>query len=82
MACLVLLSATLSARGEEPASKAPPSTPEKAATPATPPVAAGGEAKAPATPAPSSRPAVASPQRFDPSEKVRADYPVAFPIDI
>lgn len=33
-------------------------------------------------PPPDARPTGPTPQRFDPSEEVRADFPVSFPIDI
>jgi len=33
-------------------------------------------------PAPETRSTGPTPQRFDPSEEVRADFPVSFPIDI
>ena len=33
-------------------------------------------------PPPDERPTGPTPQRFDPSEEVRADFPVSFPIDI
>ena len=46
-----------------------------AAAPAPPPVAA------PAAPASTATPAV-SPDRFEPTDKVRADFDVSFPIDI
>jgi hypothetical protein len=64
-----------------------------AATPATAPgaVAAGTPAPAPASaPSPAASPgapakpdaARSTPQRFEPTEKVRADFEVSFPIDI
>jgi hypothetical protein len=76
----------------EPTAEPPPSTAAETPTP-TPPTTAeapapAGEDDAPTAttgpePAPN-KPAAArgSPQRFEPSEKVRADFDVAFPIDI
>jgi len=61
------------------ASEPGPSTarpPEPAAGPEP---AAEEEETLPAPPAKSTGP---TPQRFDPSEEVRADFPVSFPIDI
>lgn len=64
---------------------------EPAATPAVPApagAAATGDEKAEAVPAPDAatpaKPAAAkgSPQRFEPSERVRPDFDVAFPVDI
>jgi len=47
------------------------------------PDAAGPQAAEDAPPpAPEARSTGPTPQRFDPSEKVRADFPVSFPIDI
>jgi hypothetical protein len=40
------------------------------------------EAAEPPAPPPEARSTGPTPQRFDPSEKVRADFPVSFPIDI
>jgi len=60
-----------------------PTSPTPAAS-GTSPVPAGevgskpGEGSAPPAPAPSK----SSPQRFEPTEKVRPDFDVAFPVDI
>lgn len=69
---------------------APTTTPAPAAT--TPPATAPASAPATATTAgdddeaamkaPPPKATGATPQKFNPTEKVRADYPVAFPIDI
>lgn len=69
---------------------APVTTPAPAAT--TPPATAPASAPATATTAgdddeaamkaPPPKATGATPQKFNPTEKVRADYPVAFPIDI
>jgi len=45
------------------------------------PAPAPAEEERPASP-PEPRSTGPTPQRFDPSEKVRADFPVSFPIDI
>lgn len=70
------------ADSRKPVSEAAPKVPAAAADSDK----SAGEAtpKVPAAPAAASRsqPASASPQRFNPSERVRADYPVAFPVDI
>jgi hypothetical protein len=94
IAVLLTLLAAVPAGAEEPAANAVPA-PATAASPAPAPPAAEGRSgptvrespvaappAATGAPAPAARPAPASPQRFNPSERVRADYPVAFPIDI
>jgi hypothetical protein len=50
------------------------------AAPASEPV--GGDKPAPNAPPPRPAAAKGSPQRFEPSEKVRPDFDVAFPVDI
>jgi hypothetical protein len=73
----------------EPTAEPPPSTAAETPLP-TPPTTAeapapAGKDDAPAATEPAAnKPAAArgSPQRFEPSEKVRADFDVAFPIDI
>lgn len=57
--------------GSAPATTPPPMATATPATPVTP----------PAAPAPAPSPAV-SPERFEPTDKVRADFDVSFPIDI
>jgi hypothetical protein len=47
----------------------------------TAPAPAAEDGPPPASP-PEARSTGPTPQRFDPSEKVRADFPVSFPIDI
>jgi hypothetical protein len=54
--------------------------PEDGEAPPAPAGAPAGE-ELPAA-APEARSTGPTPQRFDPSEKVRADFPVSFPIDI
>jgi hypothetical protein len=76
----------------EPPPAAPAATPAEAKAPATseqPPASPSAAAKTDAAedeeklpPAPSSADKKASPQRFVPSEQVRADFDVSFPIDI
>ena len=39
-------------------------------------------AQTPPAPVPETPPAAASPERFEPTDKVRADFDVSFPIDI
>ena len=63
---------------DEPA-KAPPS--DDAAKPADAPAPEPEEEALPPLP-PDTVPSGPPPQRFNPSEKVRADFPVSFPIDI
>ncbi len=64
---------------QDPASEAPP----QEAPAAPPPPAAAPEEEERLPPLPSgTRPTGPTPQRFDPTEKVRADFPVSFPIDI
>jgi hypothetical protein len=71
-----------SAQDAEPAAVPPAATsgePEKAATETAP------KAPAPSAPAPKAATAdsaASSPERFEPSEKVRADFDVSFPVDI
>lgn len=66
--------ATQDPAGEAPREEAPAAPP--------PPVAAPEEEER-LPPLPSgTRPTGPTPQRFDPTEKVRADFPVSFPIDI
>jgi hypothetical protein len=64
--------------GEQPvpvtAPAAVPATQEAAEPPA--------EAEAAPPPAPETRRTGPTPQRFDPTEEVRADFPVSFPSDI
>lgn len=55
----------------------PPAAPAVAAPTAAPPATTSPAIAAPAT----STPAV-SPERFEPTDKVRADFDVSFPIDI
>ena len=62
-----------------PAGETAPAGAEPAAAEDEPPAAAEEEVPAPGPEARSTGP---TPQRFDPSEKVRADFPVSFPIDI
>ncbi len=67
------------------AQETPPAAPAEA-SPAPPPAAPAGEpapAAAPSTAKPdSTRPVGPTPGRFEPTEKVRADFDVAFPVDI
>jgi len=71
----------------DPPGPAPAPAPEPQQAEATPPAtddapaAASEEGPSPA-PEPAPRSTGPTPQRFDPSEKVRADFPVSFPIDI
>ena len=68
-----------------PASPAAKSGPEPAADAAAPAAAATAATEdAPQATKPTSAPAAArgSPQRFEPTEKVRPDFDVAFPVDI
>jgi hypothetical protein len=66
-------------RAQEPAAPAP-------APPASTPAAPPATGKSPAEPAATSKPATGTPgrtqDRFEPTEKVRADFDVSFPIDI
>jgi hypothetical protein len=83
--CLAVGGVATLARAQEPAPAAPPAT---ATPPAAEPAPAGKPKKdtPPAQPAPdaSRKPASAqgSPQHFEPTEKVRPDFDVAFPVDI
>jgi Meckel syndrome type 1 protein len=76
-----------------PAPRTPPATPpaQAASTAATVPPAppapaaateAGKDAPAAGDKPPASRATSTTPQRFTPTDKVRADFPVSFPIDI
>lgn len=66
-----------------PSSKAPAATPESAtATPRPPPATPADAEDEAAMKAPPPKAIGPTPQKFTPTEKVRADYPVAFPIDI
>lgn len=78
---LAVLLAGVAARAQDGAKSAPPapaSAPERAPAPA----GDAGASKAPAATPPGSRPPPPTQQRFTPSEKVRADFPISFPIDI
>lgn len=88
---LLLLAGPL--RADEPAVSAPPVVPDTPAAASQTPIpavksdgpASGSTRKAPGAAEPArkaAQPGTATPQRFTPSERVRADYPVAFPIDI
>ena len=87
-ACLVVIGA---ARAIEPPQPAPSTAAEEPATgiPEQSPIEAdetapepeGDEETLPPLP-PEQRRTGPTPQRFDPSEEVRADFPVSFPIDI
>ncbi|RPI15884.1 MAG: hypothetical protein EHM60_03520 [Lysobacterales bacterium] len=65
--------------GPSPVPAAEPTQP--AATPATESEPAAAAESAP-SPEASERPAGSTPSRFEPTEKVRADFDVSFPIDI
>lgn len=78
--------------GEQQASPAPvaapetlpetvPGTPSPAVPEASAPAAAVEDETLPPLP-PEARTTGPTPQRFDPSEEVRADFPVSFPVDI
>jgi hypothetical protein len=68
---------------EEPSKTPPPAPAEEkpAADPAKPSPAGEEEEELPPLPA-DAAPAGPPPARFNPTEKVRADFPVSFPIDI
>ena len=72
------------ATSEEVAGEAPPVPGEVPpdTAPAVPDVAESQAEEDVPPPAPEARSTGPTPQRFDPSEKVRADFPVSFPIDI
>jgi hypothetical protein len=70
--------ALVTALSAQEAPKAPPT--EQATEPAAPPANAT-EDKAPPSAATDRKPGT-SPGRFEPSEKVRADFDVSFPVDI
>jgi hypothetical protein len=74
-----------------PSTATPPSAPEREPEAETTPPAGTQPAEAPAAEEdeetlpplpPSAAPVGPPPQRFNPTEKVRADFPVSFPIDI
>ena len=75
----VLLAGVTAARAQDTAKSAPPA-PAPAAESA--PAVDAGASKAPAATPPAGRPPPPTQQRFTPSEKVRADFPISFPIDI
>jgi hypothetical protein len=80
LAVTLTLLATFTAGAAALAQTAAPAAPPAAATTTPAPAADATAAKpAPATPP---KPSAATPQRFEPSEKVRADFDVSFPIDI
>jgi len=97
IAVLASLVALAAAAIEPPAQQAPPTPAPAESTPPDPAAPADADAKAKddATPAadeeeelpplpplpPDTVPAGPPPARFDPSEKVRADFPISFPID-
>ena len=69
-----------SAAPQDAAAEAPPQDAPPAPE-AMPPAAQEAEESLPPLPA-GTRSTGPTPQRFDPTEKVRADFPVSFPIDI
>lgn len=74
-------------RAQDAAKSAPPATREAppapaAESPTAAPVDSGAGKAAAATPPGSRPPPPPTQQRFTPSEKVRADFPISFPIDI
>lgn len=79
----VLLAGVIAARAQDSAKSAPPApAPASTAEGAPAPAVDAGASKAPAATPPGSRPPAPTQQRFTPSEKVRADFPISFPIDI
>ncbi len=73
--------ATAGPAGQEvPPAPAPREEPARGEEPAQPGEPAADEEELP--PLPDAAPAGPPPQRFNPTEKVRADFPVSFPIDI
>ena len=74
----------LRAQESAPAPAATPATPANAAREATPSGESSAQpaAGAPDGAAPAPAPKGPSPSRFEPTEKVRADFDVSFPIDI
>jgi hypothetical protein len=80
---LAILAAGIAFAQQQLPAAAPPAAEDTPEAPSTAPAGgtAGDAAAAPDAPA---RPAAArgSPQRFEPSEKVRPDFDVAFPVDI
>jgi len=82
---LAILAAGLALAQQNLPAPAPAPTEPAAAEPAAGAQAGGDDATAAGgDEAPAARPAAAkgSPQRFEPSEKVRPDFDVAFPVDI
>jgi len=77
---LALLLAGVPVAAEEPTSEPPVTEPAKAASESDS-KPADAEPSTPARPT-SQNEAAASPQRFEPSEQVRADFDVSFPVDI
>jgi hypothetical protein len=72
---ILALSTTLMLPAAEPA--APPVTPPAASKPVTPPTASK-----PVTPAADAGEKTGETERFEATEKVRADFEVSFPVDI
>jgi hypothetical protein len=66
---------------QAPATDEPAKAPPDAAKPAETPAPEPEEEELPPLP-PDTVPSGPPPQRFNPTEKVRADFPVSFPIDI
>lgn len=60
----------------------PPAAPAVAAPTAAAPAATSPAATSPAIAAPATPTPAVSPERFEPTDKVRADFDVSFPIDI
>lgn len=65
-----------------PAATSPPAAGDAAPAADGEPAAGATETAEPAPPAPSPAAGKGSPQRFEPTEKVRPDFDVAFPVDI
>lgn len=81
LTCLLALSASLLVPAAEPPPKTAGAVPP-AAAPATPPAATPPAAPAPAKPPVAGSAQAAEPDRIEPTEKVRADSEVSFPVDI
>jgi hypothetical protein len=93
LAASVCIFAAFAIEPPQPAPGAPAKPEPEAGTESAPPEESAAEETAPAAEAepaeeelpplpPDAAPAGPSPERFNPTEKVRADFPVSFPIDI
>lgn len=82
LALLLCAVATAAVPQQQPAAPAEPAAPPATPAATTPPAAEAAPPATPPKPAPKAPAGTSSPARFEPTDKVRADFDVSFPIDI